>query len=338
MTITRSFQNAYEVTDLTQELNLIPNRWGLIGELGIFSEQSVAQNNITLELNNKTISVIPDQVRGARNNVNKDDTRKIASFVLTHHPLDDYISPQDINGRRAYGQADQAATEAEVMARKLERIRMNHAITLEAARAYTITTGRQFAPNGTVDTDFYSLFGITRKEVDFVLGTSTTEVIEKSEEVIAHIQDNILSGEVAGDFVGLASPEFFSKLIKQAGVRDAYRYYNSTQEPNRERLGVGRFRTFYHGGIMWREYRGAYNGQKLIPAGEAYVLPLNTTDMAVTYFGPANKFGYLNTLGEQNYVWTYRDPMDEKITLQTEQNLVNVLRRPAAIVKCTTSN
>jgi hypothetical protein len=338
MPIVRSYTQPFEVTDLTPEINLIPNTWGLINELGIFGTQSVAQNAITLEYSNGTLAVIPDQPRGTRNSVNKDDNRKMYAFQLTHHPLDDYISPRDLAGKRAYGNTDAAENEAAVVARKLNRMRMNHAITLEAARAYTLTTGLQYSPNGTVSTNFYSDFGITRTEVDFVLGTATTNITDKIEAAIASIQDTMLSGEIAGGFVALCSPEFFGKLIKQANVVEAYKYYSSTQEPLRQRLGSGIYRRFLHGGIEFIEYRGVYNGARLIPAGDAYILPSGTMESFQTYFGPAEKFDTVNTLGEQTYVWSYRDAKNEKIELESEANFLNILRRPQTVVRAFSSN
>lgn len=338
MSTVRSFQNAFEVVDYTEELMLIPNQWGLVNELGLFRSEPIAQHSITIEKIDATLGLVLDQPRGARNNVNKDDTRQLLSFAVPHFPLDDYISPNDIQGKRAYGQADAAETEAAVIARKLERIRKSHAATMEAARCYAITNGAVYAPNGTVIGDYYTSFGITRKQVDFVLGTGTTEVNEKSEEVIAHIQDNILSGETVTGIVALCSPEFFGKLIKQAGVKEAYKYYTSTQEPLRNRLGSGVTRRFVHGGVEYVEYRGSYNGQRLIPAGDAYFVPTGTADMFISYFSPANKFSLVNTLGEEAYAFTYRDNKDEAIEIQTESNQLHLVRRPQAIVRAFSSN
>ena len=42
MTIARSFTNGFQLTDVSESILLIPNTWGLINELGIFSEQSVS--------------------------------------------------------------------------------------------------------------------------------------------------------------------------------------------------------------------------------------------------------------------------------------------------------
>lgn len=334
----RSFQNAFQMEDFTEELMLIPNQWGLVNELGIFREESIAQHSITIEKTDATLGLILDQPRGARNNVNKDDTRQLLSFAVPHFPLDDYISPQDVQGKRAYGSADAAETEAAVMQRKLERIRMNHAVTMEAARCFALTNGAIYAPNGTVVGNYYTSFGITRKEVDFVLGTGTTDVLAKGEEIIAHIQDNILSGETVSGVTALCSPEFFGKLIAQAGVKEAYKYYSSTQEVLRQRLAGGLHRRFVHGGIEYIEYRGSYNGTRLIPAGDAYFMPMGTADTFVTYFSPANKFGLVNTLGEQAYAFQYRDQKDEKIEIQSEHNAIHLLRRPAVVARGFSSN
>lgn len=336
--LTRSFQNAFEVVDYTEELLLIPNQWGLINEMGIFAEESVSQHSVTIESVEGTLGLITDQVRGARNLVNKDDTRKLFSFAVPHFPLDDYVTPQDVQGKRAYGNPNAAETTDAVIARKLARIRQNHAVTMEAARAYAITNGAVYAPNGTVVGNYYTSFGITRKEIDFVLGTATTDLTAKAEEGIAHIQDNIRDGSVVNEIMVLASPEFFAKLINHATVKEAYKYYTSTQEPLRQRLGSGLYRRFVHGSVTYVEYRGSYNGTRLIPAGDAYMLPGGTSDTFVSYFSPANRFDMVNTLGEQAYVFSYADPKGYKIELQSESNQLHLVRRPQCVVRLFSSN
>lgn len=337
MATIRAFDKPFELVDLTEELNLIPNTWGLINELGIFTPNSVTQHTINVEATSGTISVIPDTVRGTRNTVNKDDTRSIYAFPIPHFPLDDGIGPQDLVGKRAYG-SDTADTESAVIARKLERIRKNHSITMEAARAYALTTGAIYAPNGTVVNNYYTTFGITRKEIDFVLGTTTTDLTAKIEEAIAHIQDNQMSGDVLTSVTVLCSPTFFAKLVSHATVKDAYKYYSSVQEPLRTRLGSGVYRRFSHAGIDFIEYRGSYNGTPLIPVGDAYAVPMGTSDTFMSYFSPANKLALVNTLGQEAYAFQYRDPKDEGILLQTESNQLHLVRRPATVVRLYSSN
>lgn len=331
--IIRSYANGFEVADYTQELMNIPNQWGLINSLGIFNNDGIASTTVTIEQIDKTLGLIGDRVRGERNNVSKDATRKIHTFAVPHFPLDDMILPSDIQNKRAFGSED-AESVAAVRLRKLERLRWSHAATLEFARSKAITTGDVYAPNGTVSYNVYTDFGITRKEVDFDIDTSTTDIVKKGEEVIAHIQDNALSGEISTRIIALCSPEFFSKLISHASVKNAYQYYSSSQEVLRRRVANGTGpREFEHGGITYIEYRGNYGGTQMIPANDAYFLPVGSMDTFETYFAPANKLDLANTIGQEAYFFEYRDPKGSKIEIESESNFINLVRRPAVVVR-----
>jgi hypothetical protein len=337
MTVIRSFDNPFGVVEHTEALQLIPNTWTLTEELGLFQKEYISQDVLTFEENKQTLGLITDVVRGTRAQVNKDDTRRLHSYAIPSFTADDYVSPNDLAGKSRFGNLDQAEQEAAVIARKLERIRRSWAITKEAARMHTITTGTAFAPNGTVTYDYYADAGVTRKVINFALSTATTNTVEKFEESIAHIQDNMLAGEVAlGGYIALCSPEFFSSLIKQANTLEAFRYYQRSQDPMASRLGQGRFRTFDFAGVNAIEYRGTRpDGTRLIPAGEAYILPAGTMDSMVTYFGPANRFDSVGQTAMEEYAWSYRDPKGTKIEIETESNWLSVLKRPQVIVKAT---
>jgi hypothetical protein len=336
MTISRSLTNPFEMVDRTPEILVVPNQWGLINQLGIFGEEGVAEHTIQVEKQTFTAGSILDRVRGERANVSKDANREVHAFPVPHFPIDDYVSPQDIQGRRAYG-SDNVEQEALVIARKLDRLAKMHFQTMEVARAQAITAGTVYAPNGTVSVDWYSSFGITRTEIDIDLDQSTTDPIAKIESVIAAIQDNLLSGEIPTGIVALCSPVFFNRLIQHAKVVNAYQYYVSTMEPLRNRLAAqgldSRYREFYYAGVRFIEYRGSYGGTALIPSGDAYFLPTGMTDSFKTFFSPANKFDLVNTIGERLYAFEYRDNRGEKIEIQTETNFINMLRLPQAIVR-----
>lgn len=343
MPITRQVARGFDITDWTQELNVIPNQWGTIQSLGIFSDVSVAEHVVTFEEIIKSNGVLIDRVRGDKAPVNGGYARRLHTFAVPHFPIQDSISPQDIQGKRAYGSQNAETLDA-VRARKLERMRRAMAQVLELARAHAITTGTVYAPSGTVTQDWNAEFGVTRKSVDFKLGTATTDVIAAIEAGIAQIQDNA-SGEMISEIVVLTSPEFFAKLIAHATIKNAYQYYASTQDILRQRAGGANalHREFYHGGARFIEMRDTFGGTlgdgtgtRLIPAGKAYMLPRGT-DAFKTYFSPANRFGLVNTLGEQAYVFESQED-DTQILLQGETNFVNALMRPALVVECTTSN
>lgn len=333
MAIVRDYGNGFKVTDLTEELIDIPNEYGLINQLGIFDVEPVSQHTITFEHSDRVIGLIGDKVRGERNNVSKDGKRVMRSYHIPHFPLDDYITPQDIQGQRAYGE-EGAERLAAVQARKLMTIRKSHAATLETARAKTITTGDIYAPNGTVVGNFYTDFGITRKEVAFDLSNAAVNPLTKQREVVHHIRDNILSGEMPSEIIAICGSGFFDKYVDNAQVKEAYKFYTSTQEPLRN----GVWDQFRHGSITLIRYDGSYKDSsganvELIPTDEAFFIPLGTADTFKTYFSPANKFDLANTLGEQAYVFVYEDGKGSKIEIESEMNVLNVIRRPAVVVR-----
>ena len=86
---------------------------------------------------------------------------------IPHFPLDDAITPNDIDGIVRAGSLAEFAeleTVASVRADKMIDIREAHGLTLEAARMQLITQGTAYAPRATVATNFYTEFGVTRTE------------------------------------------------------------------------------------------------------------------------------------------------------------------------------
>lgn len=341
MAIVRSFGNGFELTDFTEELLIVPNSWGTINQLGIFKDESVAEQTVTFEKITKDGGLIVDRVRGDRSNVSRDYKREIHTFAVPHFPLADYISPLDIAGRRAYGNVNEAETIAAVRSRKMERIMQNHAWTLEAARAQSIVLGTAYAPNGTISQDWYAEFGKTRTVNNFQFSSSTFDVLGTVEKTIANIQDNGGMISLSG-IVVLCSSTFFAALISHATTKTAYQYYSSTQSPLRDRLAnvgspldsLAMHRQFNFSGVQFIEMRDMYNGTPLIPQGQAFALPTGT-EYFKTYFAPANRFFTVNTLGEKAYMFEVPSTDGMQITIDTESNHLSALLRPELVIGLT---
>lgn len=340
--LVRSFGNNFQVQDWTEELNVIPNTYGTIGELGLFQDEPVAASSVTFEEIIEDGALVVDRVRGDRSSVGKDYTRKLHTFAIPHFNQQDAIYPKDLVGVRAYGSASEAEQLAAVRARKMERIARNWAFTHEAARCQVITAGTVYAPNGTVVQSWDSEFGWTRTATDFLFGTGTTEILAKIEECIASIQDNAGNGQIISGVVALCSPTWFAKLISHPTVKSAYQYYSSTQEPLRQRLAAGGSsapvrREFFYGGVRFIELRDSINGTQMIPAGDAYFVGQGT-DAFKAYFAPAEKFGLVNTLGEKVYYFEKESPDGDKYEISTESNFAMACLRPGLIKRATSSN
>ena len=336
--ITRSFGNNFEVQDFSQELAMVPNIRTPLSDLGIFRTESIATTSVTFEQTFGTLGLLSDVYRGGSVQANTDETRKLHTYAVPYFKIIDRLTAADVQGVRAYGSADQAETQAAALERKMTRMKRSALMTKEYAAFYALTQGKIYSPSGAVaHSSFYTDFGVTRKEIDFNLDSSTTDLTGKVEEAIAHIQDNALTGDVMGGVVCLCSPEFFAALISHAKVVSAYTYYSSTQEPLRNRLGGADAlrRTFDWAGVRWIEIRDSVNGSRFIGTDEAYFLPTGTEDTFVQYNAPSNKIALANTLGEDMYLFQTTNPNGESLDLELEFSTVHLIRRPQVVVKAT---
>ena len=343
----RNFLNNGTLTDFTRSINSFPNMWGLVGNMGLFSDQGVAQDNITIESRDQTIGLIGDTPRGVRDSVvGKDDKYVTRAFAIPHFAVQDRIEPKDLQGVRLYGTVNEPDTLMMARSRKLEQLRKSLMITKEHLRVQAIK-GDIVTANGNSFSNLYTDFGVTQKSVDFVLGTAATKINDKIEEVIAHIQDNLFTGSVPDEIVVLCSPSFFGKLVSHSKVETYYGNYLNTNQKNgeqvvRDRLGTGLYRTFAHKGLVFVEYRGKYNYQgvtvDLIKADDAYAVPMGVDDMFTGYNAPADHLDFVNTLGEPMYAFEHTDPRGFYHEIFAEMNYLPMVKRPQAVVKCTTSN
>lgn len=340
MTIARDFTNNNKMTDYTDEVLLIPNEYGLINRMGLFNSEGITQTSVTFDRTVESLATLEDKRRGERQTYSKDPDNKTHSAFVPHFPFDDFITVDDVQGVRRNGTSDMVETVANVRMKKLERIRKSHAATLEKARMEAIM-GNVYSPNSTSNvSSWYTEFGVTQKVISSELDQSTTDVIATNEEGIAHIQDNIGDGSMVEDFVVLCSPTYFSALVAQEGVVEAYRsYLNANQagggQVARDRISSGGNRTLNHGGATYVEYRASYGGVPLIPAGEAYMVPRGVDGLFASYFSPAYKLTLANTFGEELYVFESEMGNDTGWKLESESSHIHIPKRPEAVVKFT---
>jgi len=345
--------NTTQVTELTNQIVTIPNRWGLINSMGLFNEQGVTQENVSVSLLTEVDGLPVDRNWDERNSTIKPTQRALVSFPIPHFPLDTMITPRDLQGIISwtnFAQGLELETVAAVRLRKMQEIRNRYERLSEVSRMQIITTGGVYAPSGTLTrsygptVNYYNEFGVTRTEIVTDLGNVNVDPLSYTNDIISGIQDGLLNGQIADNFVVICSPEYFQALITNPYITEVYKYFRRDQDPLVNRLsaaGMGlpaNYQVFNFGGLTFIEYRGTYtdqNGvvQRFIPAGDAYAFPLGVTDMFQTYFAPALTFPSVNTAGQSVYYAEYMGDKMDKIEIMSESNQLNACLRPQAIVR-----
>lgn len=328
----------YGLAEMTQAINLLPNVYTRLGQMGLFRFEGVTQRSIVIEQAEGVLNLLPTVPLGGPPTVASRDTRSMRSFTLPWIPHDDTITPQDVQGVRGFGVADAADPLATVMERKLTRMRMKHAQTREYMEVNAL---RGVVKDGAGVTlySYFTEFGLTQIAVDLLLGTASTNVQAKLREVLRAIETE-LKGETMTGVLALVSPGLFDRLIGHAKVEEAYRYYSSTgAQPLREDTR----RRFPFAGVVFEEYNATVTlstgtTETLIPAGEGLAFPQGTMDPFVTYGAPANLIETVNTLGLPIYARQLARHDGSAIDVKTEASILPVNKRPRLAVRLHSSN
>lgn len=338
----------YTDVELTQEVNRIPNTFGLLNALNIAPSEPKASKYVRIEYRDGQIYVLSAEPRGAPGDVGPNDTENFIILEIPHFPHIDNIGPDDIDGvlEVINGQVTAASLDREV-ARKLEHIRRKHSITREYVRLGMLK-GLIKDGKGRTLYDLYDVFGITKKTVDFKLGTADTDIMAKCEEVNDHIQTNLL-GETSNGAECIVSTGFFGKFVSHPKVEKFWlQAQNSALHTtiSRSMLGGNWGRVFDFGGVMWREYKGSLpvknaagviTQEPNVEAGKGYVYPTGTQSMMRTFDGPVYHINRLNqaidAAAEPIYITTEELKHGAGYEMKSQSNMLAVNKQPACQVE-----
>ena len=213
MTITRNPFDAggYSLSEMTQAINILPNLYTRLGQIGLFRFEGVTQRSIVIEQREGVLSLLPSVPLGAPATVGNREVRSMRSFALPWIPHDDVILPADVQGMPALGLSDATDPLVEVMNRKLTLMRRKHAQTREYMEMNALR-GIVKDGAGTTLYNYFTEFGLDQISVDFVFGTAGTNIQGKVRTTLRAIEDNLM-GETMTTAHALVSSEFFDKLI-----------------------------------------------------------------------------------------------------------------------------
>lgn len=330
--------DAFRALWLTTAINLVPNDYGRIRELGLFTSEPIPTTTVAVTYNQGTLNLLPTRERGGPPSLGTPEKRHARTFSAFHIPHEDFVLADDVQNiiaRLADPNAVLEQVEA-VVNRKLMVMRRKHAITLEHMRTGALR-GIVRDYDGSALLNLYDEFGITQHSIDYDFGTTGSDPRAKSRSLTGYIEDNLTGETMTGVHV-LASPEFFELLITNPLVEETFRYYDGAVNPLRQDVR----RRFPFHGVTYEEYRGAasyldedgsYVSMKFIPAGEAIAFPLGTTDMFSTYFAPADFIDTVNTMGEEIYSRSEVMKFNRGVELHTQSNPLPINKRPGLVVR-----
>lgn len=373
MPITRSLSNGLTVTDWTQEVNEIDNQYGLINDSGLFVGEGTSQESVIFDKNTVTRTLIPQtHKRGGTPTKGKD--RKVETFALAlpYFNHQDYVTPQDIQGWRQAGTADQPKLLATAVADKWEDMLNDFDQTIEYMKCRALT-GVTVDPEGQVLANMFTVLGETETFIDFDLGNAAADIDGKIAQLKRTVAKQAKQGGRIGRIEVMVTPDFFDALVNHPQLREAYLHYSASAPNDTIRADLSRFEawgvvdTFVHKGMMFYSYDAEFaiednDGDPVTHAwyqtSDGSGTPvddfagMNTNGLAGKggytivnglrsayrgYFGPANTLSGANSVGQEVFAYQYRDPKDKFHELELESSPLYVLTTPRLSVRVYTS-
>ncbi|MGL5012985.1 MAG: major capsid protein [Bacteroidales bacterium] len=346
MSVIRDYYNSFKTTEMTDAINEIENQYGYINSRNYFNMKSTGQTAIIFDVNKHDITLLP-QVNRGDHSATQGKEREVDTFALklAYFKHQDRLMTEDIQGWRQPGQEIQE-TLARATAEKLQDMRMAADQSTEYMKLQAFK-GVFKTPDGKVVADMFTQFGVTQKQIDFVLGTSTTNVDDKISELKRYIGSNVKQGGSISGVEVLVDPIFFDKLVSHPMIRDAWKFYqNSGTQRLRDDLANymqwGVMDVFEHRGVRFMSYDATFNlpngtTEQGIADDSGHAYGLGVRDLFRGYSGPSNKLSQANQPGREMFVRQYVDDRDEYVDFELEMAPLYFCTKPASLVKLTTN-
>jgi hypothetical protein len=321
------FKDGFTLTELSQAINILPNTYGRVMQLGLFQWRPQSTRTVTIEIYNGVLALVPTVSYGGVATKNKTGKRNIRSFEIPHTPFEDVVLASDVQGIRKFASENNSEVVMDKVNEKLQVMKNKIDQTMEW-RMLGALKGVVLDADATVIEDYFAAFGVTKKTVTFALGTAGTNVRAKCMEVKRYIEDNLL-GERMTTVRALVSQEFFDALVDHPNVKAVYANYQASQERNGGDMRSG----FDFGGIVFEEYRGIVGTQRFIDASKGHAFPVGTAETFSNFGAPADFMETVNTVALPYYARQQMMDFERGIELHTQANFLPMVTRPGVIVE-----
>jgi hypothetical protein len=322
------FKDGFTLSELSQSINVLPNMYGRVNELGLFGFKGQSTTTVTIEMSNGVLTLVPTTPWGGVAPKNKVGKRNVRTFSIPHTPLEDTVLAADVIGIRQFGTENQLETVAAKVNEKLQVMKNKIDQTMEWRKMGALKGLVLDADGVTPIEDYFAAFSVTKKVVNFALNVAGTDVRAKCMEVARHIEDNLM-GEVMNRVHCLVSPEFFDLLVAHAKVKEAYANYSEAAQ----RIGGDMRKGFSFGGLTFEEYRGVVDTKRFIDANKGHAFPIGTNETFSNFGAPADFVETVNTVAIPYYARQQNKDFNRGIDLHVQSNQLPLVARPAVIVE-----
>ena len=332
--------DAFSFVSLTESVNRIPFVPGQAGLAVNWDLKGVSTLSVAIELRNRKLQMLQPLPRGGPGQSFDKNRDKILDIRIPHYQVDDAVSADEVQGRRAFGSAN--VTVGSVLdylnERAMETVNLRFNPTMEYQRIGALQ-GIVLNWDGSVLINLYDAFGVTQPSA-ISLHLSDSPGVGNTRQAGAQIKRaiaNALGGIPFTGVTALVGPTFFDALIKSDEARKTF----LNQQEARDLRGGYAFSTFDFGDVHYEEYRGMAedaNGDvtPFIPDDGGIAFPTGVAaNIYRTVFAPADYNDTVNTVGLPRYRKVYPFQNDKGMHDEQQSNTLAFCTYPDVLIPLT---
>lgn len=320
----------FTTEELSAAITNMPQRIGNPDDASLFRDVRGTTKSFSVEYYTESNILVPTTAWGGVAPKNTSGERIAKSWEVPHMPLEDTILAADVIGVRAFGSTQAETVQSKVL-EKLRQMR-NKIDTTLAYRRSKAKQGIILDANGSTIVNYFTDFGVTEQSVDFDLGTATTNVVAKCQDVIDKITDGV-GQELFTSIEVEVDRAFYDALTAHKNVREVYLGWSQAEQ----KLGRSNASGFEFGGLKFIVNRQTIGGTPIIATKTGHAYPRGTQDVFLNAIAPADFNETVNTLALPFYAKQKVKDYDRGFDLHVQSNQLPIVAKPKALVKVTSS-
>lgn len=316
----------FNVTELSAAISNLPTRIGNPSDAELFRNIPGTTNVFSMEFYEESGILVPTTEWGGVAPKNSSGKRTAKSWTIPHMPLEDVVKASDVIGVRAFGSTAAETVQGKVLD-KLQAMKNK----IDATLAYRRSKAKQgiiVDADGTTILNYFTEFGISQQVVYFDLGTATTNIAAKCQDVIDQIEDG-LGQEVYSSIEVEVDRAFYDALTAHKNVREVFLGWSSAES----KLGRSNTSGFEFGGLKFIVNRQKVGATPLVAASTGHAYPRGTQDVFLNGLAPADFNETVNTLALPYYAKQAGKQFDRGFDLHVQSNQLPIVAKPKALVK-----
>ena len=315
--------SAFTLTALTEAMNNLPFQPMRVGSM--FEESGINTLTCAIDIQDGQLSIVDVAPRGASGKVVVGNDRHILPFAIPHIPQRAAIYADEVQGVRAFGSESSAEVLQARITERVSQMRQNIDYTMESHRVQAIK-GNYIDVNGNA-VSLFTTFGVTQQTQAIGLHVTNASKIREKMFLVKEKIRGALGGIPWGMPTVLCGNDFWVALLEDKDVKATY--LNQIQAAELRGNPTDSFTAF---GARWEHYEGTADVNF---GSDAYAIPSGVRGLMITRFAPANYVETVNTVGLPYYAKSEPLPMGKGYEMESQSNPLNLVTRPAAIIKLT---